>query len=288
VPYRLRKEERERERERSRLGMETSELRSRQIVRANNYASFTLVADKKKQDFTADFNVRVLEIGKDINFILLDRDGYEKWMRWFAHRVIEKEGVFTRVPRPELKPIYEFRSNIFQKTYRLGQGVFSLVLDNSYSTITDKTVDIHVVSRWNIKAPARDLPIVNQQVIALPAEVYEVLRRANDCYVSGHLEQCSIMFRKAVDFAIRLKLIQSGFNEKDLIDKQGNELSLSKKIGLLRKHNLITQTTAKHLADIKWYGDLGAHGKVRFVLEDIKDIMEPRVRAFLTGLSLKT
>lgn len=267
--------------------METSEIYSRQIIRAKNYASFTLTAGKRKRDFTVDFNVEVQETGKDINFMLLHYNEYKKWLNWLRHRYVTRNGVTVPVAMPVLKTIYKHRSNILEKTYRLGEGLFVLILDNTYSEITDKTVHVHIVSKWNIGAPVKDLPIINKEVIELPTEVYEVLQNANECYVSGHYEQSSVMFRKAIDFAIRLKLLQSGLGEADLMDKEGNELNLSKKIKLLHENDLVTQKTAKHIEDIKWYGDLGAHGKVRFVLEDISDNVEPKVRAFLTGLNLK-
>ncbi|MDG7041212.1 MAG: DUF4145 domain-containing protein [Nitrososphaerota archaeon] len=96
------------------------------------------------------------------------------------------------------------------------------------------------------------------------------------------------MLRKAIDFGIRLKLLQSEFTEKDLLDNQGNELDLDKKIKVLRNKGLISPHASKDLDIIKWFGNQGAHSKMSIVLDDVKDNVEPRVRAFFGGLNLKT
>lgn len=267
--------------------METHEFYGRQIIRANNFAVLTFHSNEKQRDFTIDFTVEVLQDGKDINFILLDSEEYKKWRDWFYNRVITKNNQTVKIPRPDLKIIYERKSNILEKTLDLGQGMFSLVFDNSYSVITDKSISFKIISHWNTKTPSNDLPIVNKQVIELPAEVYEPLSKANDSYVNGHYEQCSVMLRKAIDFAIRLKILQFGIDEKELHDKNGNELTLSQKIKILRDNGLLTQKISKYLDDIKWYGDNAAHSNVRFVIDDIRENTEPKIRAFLTGLNLK-
>jgi len=128
-----------------------------------------------------------------------------------------------------------------EKVFDLGQGVFTLVFDNSYSSITDKTITFTIISKWNIKSPSNDLPVTNKDVIELPLEVYEPLSKANESYTHGHFEQCAVMLRKAIDYAIRLKLLQSGIDEMELNDKNGNELGLSQKIKILKENGLLTQ-----------------------------------------------
>ncbi|MGI0059171.1 MAG: DUF4145 domain-containing protein, partial [Nitrosotalea sp.] len=225
--------------------------------------------------------------GLDLNFILMNNDEFKKWREWFYGRMVTKNNQTSAIPRPTLSVIYEHRSNMMEKTFNLGQGMFTLVFDNHYSTITDKTITFSLVSRWNMTSPSSNLPVINKTVIELPSEVYEPLSKANESYIHGHFEQCTIMLRKAIDYAIRLKLLQSGIDENELNDKDGNEIRLSEKIKILKENGLLTQKIAKYLDDVKWYGDHGAHTKMKFVVEDIRDNIEPKIRAFLTGLNLK-
>lgn len=267
--------------------METSELYGRQIIRAKNFGTFTFRATEKQRDFTIDFKIEVQQEGLDLNFILMNNDEFKKWRDWFFSRIVVKNNQSHAVPRPPLTIIYERRSNILEKTFNLGEGVFTLVFDNNYSSITDKTIIFTVISKWNIKSPSNDLPVTNKDVIELPLEVYDPLSKANESYTHGHFEQCTVMLRKAIDSAIKLKILQSGIDETELNDKDGNEVRLSQKIKILKENGLLTQKIARYLDDIKWYGDHGAHTNMKFVVEDIRDNIEPKVRAFLTGLNLR-
>jgi Domain of unknown function (DUF4145) len=268
--------------------MESNQSYFRQIVRAGNWSSIQMRADTKK-DYSIEVKVRVIEVGMDLITMLVSDNNYELWKNWWnslvAWRGSGQRG--TAPQKPQLETLFSLRTNYVDRSFALGTGNFVLIFDNTYSTLTDKTTELLLTQKWNLETPIKNLPIMNKEVIELPDEVSYALAKANECYLSGHYEQSSVMFRKAIDFAIRLKLLQSGLNEKELFDEQGNELSLSAKIKLLRSHDLLTQKAAQNLDDIKWFGDLGAHSKTRLVIDDVRDRVEPKVRTFLTGLALK-
>jgi hypothetical protein len=268
--------------------MESNQTRFRQIVRAGNWSSIYLRADTKK-DYSIEVNLRVLEVGWDLITMLVRESEFTTWRDWWNKFVAWKSTPASQPApqKPQLKTLFSLRTNYIEKSLALGAGNYVLIFDNTYSTWNDKTTELVLTQKWNLETPMKDLPIVTKEVIELPEEVSYFLAKANECYLSGHSEQSSVMFRKAVDFAIKLKLLQSGLNEKELFDQQGNELGLSAKIALLRSHDLLTPKTAQNLDEVKWFGDLGAHSKTRLVTEDVRDRIEPKVRAFLTGLALK-
>ena len=272
--------------------MEVARSRTRQVVRAQNYGSYVFEVSEKKRDFRFQLYLKVEQVGMDIGVMLLDYGQFTIWANWFTSWKAWQAGPAmgpthrAKPVLPRIPAVYSQRTNLVEKTFDFAPGTYALLLDNTYSQWTDKTVDFLATQTWDVLKPPGDLPIVNRSIINLPLEVQEPLAKANECYVSGHYAQSAVMFRKALDFAIRLKLFQSGLDESSLSDSEGNELSLSKKIKLLRDNDLITQTTSRHIHDIKWFGDLGAHSKMPIVFGDIRDIIEPKVRAFLTGLGL--
>lgn len=192
------------------------------------------------------------------------------------------------IPEPLTAKIANDRTNRFKETFNLDPETYSLVFNNTYSFTTDKTLRLEIVEQWNLDEPVENLPILDQLKDEVPSDILLCLSKANECYNSGHYEQASVMFRKAADFAIRIKLLQSGLNEKDLVDAEGNDLSLSQKVTLLRKNQLITQRTSKDLEQIRWFGDIGAHSQMQIAQSDIRDVIEPKVRSFLVGLNLKS
>lgn len=119
----------------------------------------------------------------------------------------------------------------------------------------------------------------------LPSEVEDAIRKANECYISGHYVQASVMLRKALDFAITKKLLQEG--KRNEIYEDGLEKSLDQKIKLSLEFNLITNMDKADLADIKWYGNAGAHSKMQLAKEDIEN-MEKKLRKVIGQLNLKT
>lgn len=270
--------------------MEFNETHSRQVVRASNWASFYFHVHMKK-DYELKVYLKVQEVGLDINAMVVSTEDYTKWNGW-----INKMGAWRADPKllkgpapakPQIYGHFSGRTGFLEKTFQMNASDCALILDNTYSQVNDKTIVLILTERWNTKTPQKDLPSIDEKVLTVPDEIREILQHANDCYVSGHYGQSTVMFRKAVESAIRLKLLQEGSREDELFDSQGNEIRLSKKIALLRSKKLVTQKTAESIEDIKWFGDMGAHSRTRIILEDISDRIEPRVRAFLTGLSLR-
>lgn len=281
--------------------MGKSEFWIYEIVRAKKHACFVFTVDAKKhKGFRITFDANVSETGKDVRYVLMSHSDYQKWENWKTNPITYKrdakgnivkngEGIPITVPVPEPKTakIIDRRTNILEKTIPIKEGSYALILDNTYSTITDKTLWLHVIEEWNTELPANNLPVVNQLVPDLPKDVGICLTKANECYISGHYEQASVMLRKAVEIASRIKLLQAELGDKGLYDSEGNELLLTGKIKMLRANNLITQRAARDLDEIKWFGDVGAHGTMKIVQKDIRDNIEPRVRSYLAGLNLK-
>lgn len=280
--------------------MVTSDLWIDQIVRAGKRATFTFQVGVKQADFRVKFDGSVGEWGKDLRFYLMTLSDYKKWTHWLANQtrirkdekgrtMKDEQGnpLYESIPEPETTTYFDVRSSVLKEETGLKAETYTLVIDNSYSTITDKSFYLRVTEQWNVTSPPSNLPIIAQLNGEVPDDVSLCLQKANECYTNGHYEQSSVMLRKAVEFAIRIKLLQAGLTDKDLLDNEGNELSLSKKIALLRKQNLITNRTSKDLDTMKWFGDTAAHGQMKIVEEDIRENVEPKVRSFLVGLNLK-
>ena len=235
-----------------------------------------------------------------MRYYLMTLSDYKKWTHWLANQtrlkkdekgqtMKDEQGIplYESVPEPETTTYFDVRSSMLKEEVNLSAETYTLVIDNSYSRTTDKSFYLDVTEQWNVKTPPSDLPIIAQLYGEVPDEVSLCLQKANECYTNGHFEQSSVMLRKAVEFAIRIKLLQAGLTDKDLYDSEGNEFSLSKRIALLRKQNLITGRTSKDLDMMKWFGDTAAHGQMKIVEEDIRENIEPKVRSFLVGLNLK-
>jgi len=279
--------------------MEKIEFWIYEIVRAGKHAYFVFDVDARRHEgFRVSFEARVEETGKDIRYILMSYSDYQKWAHWKANPttykmdkrgkiVTDVSGVPVRVsvPEPKTAKIIDVRTNILEKTVSIKEGNYTLILDNTYSALTDKTLWLHVIEEWKTELPIDNLPVFDQLVPDLPKNVRICLTRANECYVSGHYEQASVMLRKAVEFASTIKLLQAKLGDK-LFDDYGNELSLTGKIKMLRKHKLITQRTATDLDKIKWFGDIGAHRTMKIVQKDIQNNIEPKIRSFLAELNL--
>jgi len=282
--------------------MEKVEFWIREIVRANKYAYFVFDADAERhRDFSITFEARISETGKDVHYMLMSYNDYKKWADWKdnpleyerdekGNIVRNEEGIpiRVRVPEPKTKKLVDERTSVLKDTVLIKEGnYYALVFDNTYSKITDKTLSLHVTEAWNTELPVKNLPVVDDLVPLLPEDVGICLAKANDCYISGHYSQTSVMFRKAVEFASRIKILQAGLDKKLLYDEKGNELSLTGKIKVLRTNNLVTQRTAADLDKIKWFGDVGAHGTMKITRRDLEDNIEPKIRNFLVGLNLK-
>lgn len=269
-------------------------------IGAGNYQTFMFRVDKSQSEYQITVNANVIENSLDIIYFLCLYSDYQKFDEWKKHPYEYKKDESGNVvknsqgypvtisrPAPAINYILWRRTNILEKSFPLQEGVYVLCFDNTYSAITSKSIWLHVVEEWDRKTPSTSLPIVEQILGEIPDNISNCIIDANDCYMSGHYNQCSVMLRKAVEIAIKIKLQQSGINVNQLFDKAGNELSLSGKIKLLIKKKLITQRNATDLERVKWFGDIGAHSVMKITHQDVRDNVEPRVRSFLVGLNLK-
>jgi len=269
-------------------------------IGAGNHQTFMFRVDKSQNEYQITINSNVLETGHDVIYWLCLYQEYKKFDDWrknpFEYKrddsgniVKDSYGnaVTVTKPSPSISYVIHRRTNILEKTLSLQEGVYVLIFDNTHSTITSKSIWLHVIEEWDKKTPSSSLPIVEQLLGNLPDDVSNCIIGANDCYISGHYDQCSVMLRKAVEIAIKIKIKQSGMDINQLFDKAGNELSLNGKMKLLTKKRLITQRNASDLEQAKWFGDIGAHGTMKIFPQDIRDIVEPKVRNFFVALNLK-
>jgi len=138
-----------------------SEVWIDQVVRAGRRATFTFQVDQKQEGFVVRFDGRVREEAKDLNFVLMPQEDYEKWKYWEDHRwkekkdeagnvMTDKEGftVTEDVPEPETHRFLNLRSNALKEEVPLEPGTYVLVLNNKYSTVTDKGLDLHITEQW--------------------------------------------------------------------------------------------------------------------------------------------
>ena len=236
----------------------------------------------------------------DLKYLLCSNQDYKIYRNWrisryepkldsYGNLAITSSSFSVPVDEsfPNIHPFFNLQTNQIEKTVSLDPGSYALILDNVHSTFTSKSVWLDVVESWDHNVPLSDLPLIDQLSNKLPVDVLTCIIDANNSYKVGHYNQCSIMLRKAIEIACKIKLLQSNVTSKQLIDKDGYEISLSKKIKLLQTKHLITQRNLKDIEHVKWFGDQSVHGSMKIALSDIRDTIEPRIRSFLVGLNLK-
>lgn len=261
---------------------------------------FMFHVNENQDDFKIFFDSKVNGNGLDIRFILCTYEDCQKLIKWMNNRtkyqydsqgqvIKDKEGypITVAVPKPQIQEFFNVRTNILNRTINLSSGMYTLLFDNTYSSIRGKNLFLHIIEAWDEENPGKDLSMIQHLLDEVPSDVVVCLEDANDCYVAGHYNQCSVMLRKGIDLAIKIKLLQSGFKSNQLLDKSGNEIGLASKIKLLKTKKLITQKSASDIEQVKWFGDIGAHGTMRVTEQDISDNIDPKIRSFLVGLNLK-
>ncbi len=269
-------------------------------VTANNYQRFIFKVDENQKGFKIKINSHILETDKNIIYHLSLFDDSERLTKWMRNKytykrdsngniVKDKNGYLIQVliPPPEINEIINVKTNMLEKTISLSPGVYALMFDNTYSAINAKNVWLHVIEIWDEELSSENLPIIEHLLEDLPEDVGRCVLDANNCFTSGHYNQCSVMLRKAIEIASKIKLQQSTVEKNEIFDNGGNEIGLTGKVKLLRKHKLITQHSVSDLDQIKWFGNIAAHGTMNVTIQDIKDNVEPKTRSFLVGLNLK-
>lgn len=269
-------------------------------IDSGKFKFFKFRVQKNKTEFKIHFDVNVSDKGLDIRFLLCTYEDYQKITQWMNNKVKQKLNskgqlvydkdklpVMVDIPKPEIQAIFEFKTSILNITVDLSSGTYALLLDNTYSMVTGKNLSFHIMETWNEKDVKEDLPIV-QLLDGLPTDVITCVKDANDCYVAGHYNQCSIILRKGIELATKIKLLQSGVASEELLDQAGNEGGLSFNIKLLKDKKLLSSKNSSDMERIKWFGNVGAHGTMRITEQDIRDNIEPKTRNLFTELDLKT
>lgn len=263
------------------------------ILRLNN-REINAIFFHSPIDITININSIVKETGLDIEFRLMSYDDYLKLKEyWDNHpgNPRNSRGVYSREPpKPSITDIFSRRTNIIEQSFSIeGKKKYAWVLNNSYSKLNDKTVTtkIEFQSKQNENYTKKDLPIIENLKDVIPSELFEDLKDANDCYLHEHNRQSAIMFRKALETAIKLKILQSSLDANILKNNDGNQLRLSEKLSVLVSNNLISSKIKSEMDDtVKWFGDSGVHTKMHIVNDDIRQIIEPKFRKFLSELNL--
>jgi hypothetical protein len=120
-----------------------------------------------------------------------------------------------------------------------------------------------------------------------PRHVQMCLREANLCFQHECYVASSIMLRKVVEVATTLKFLQTG-NDSRLLDKEKNEISLTKRLKILIEIFPPVRKDAQNMLLVKWWGDKGAHDPSVFLLpETVQTVIAPKVKTFLHSLQLK-
>lgn len=239
---------------------------------------------------------KVEQEGLDLYFYLSTVDDYKKLAEfWKNHPANPKNprGPYVSKPKePKLNYLFSIRTNIVDREFDLDNNVsYAWVLNNTHSRLQGKTVTtrIKLHSSSQISMNALDnLPSVELFKNKIPNTVFDDIKDANDCYISGHNRQSAIMFRKALESSILVKVQQTGLPIEILQNPQGDELKLSKKLDVMLTKKLITNNLKNDIEQtVKFFGDSGVHTRMTIVPEDIRSIIEPKFRKFLESLSLK-
>ena len=281
--------------------MQKNEIWMDYKIDSGAYRRFIFNVNENQEGFKIFFDSTVQGNGLDLRFVLCTHGDGEKLIKWMNNRrkyqydskgqmMTNKQGypVIVAVPPPQIEKFFDVRTNILKRTVNVPLGNYTLFFDNTYSTMTGKNLWLHIVETWDEEHSGEDLPIMQHLLEEMHPDVTMCINDANDCYVAGHYNQCSVMLRKAVDLAIKIKLLQSGMNTEQLLDKTGNEIGLSSKIKILKKKKLVTQKNSSGIEHVKWFGNIGAHGTMRVVEQDIRDNIDPKIRSFLVELNLKS
>jgi hypothetical protein len=123
-------------------------------------------------------------------------------------------------------------------------------------------------------------------VSSFPADLQACLAAANNCFVARHNMACSILLRKSLDVGISKKFQQAGKNSR-LLDSDGYEISLKKKLNIVLEVAPKTKAELQEIRLVKWLGDKAVHDpSVMITPEDITNSM-PIFKSFLIDLQLK-
>jgi len=239
-------------------------------------------------------NSKVDEVGLDIRFMLTTKSEYQKLFQyWLKHPANPKnpQGVYSSYPeQPKINTIFEQRTNIIEKEFAIKTNeTYAWIFDNTYSKLQGKTIYTKISLQSEDKIETKSsLPLIDLFNDKLPIEILSDLKAADECFRCNHYRQSAIMFRTALESAIKIKILQSNLPLKIIQDTTGNEKRLSDKLSILVSNGLISNTIKSDIEfTVKWFGDSGVHTNMPIVEDDIRLNIEPRFRKFLNYLNLK-
>ena len=278
--------------------MQKSEMWLVHKINSGSFQQFIFKVNDNQKGFKIFFKSAVDGNGLDIKFTLCTYEDCQKLLKWMENKtkfkydsqgqIVKDTGgypISVAVPRPKIREFFDVKTNILNRPISLPSDTYVLLFDNSHSFVTGKNLFTHIIETWN-EENVRDFPGLQHLLKIVPSDVATCIKDANDSYVAGHYDQCSVMLRKGIELAVKTKLLQSGLTSQ-LQDNAGNEIVLASKIKLLKTKKLVTQKNVSDIERIKWFGDMGAHGTMKIEEQDIRDNTGPKVRSFLAALNLK-
>lgn len=147
-----------------------------------------------------------------------------------------------------------------------------------------RTLDIYNPISLDAPSEPSELLFPETFLNAQPNDVRRCLQEANGCANHGFWVAARLMLRKAVDIAVNLRLKQLGKEDEICVNDQ--EKSLSARLELLASHAPGIRRDIRDILVIKWFGDKGAHSRMAVFENDIRSIVAPKLRSFLTHLGL--
>jgi len=232
--------------------------------------------------------------GSKIVFMLMTEEDYRKIETWWEKHPANPKStqpVYVKYPpEPSTNRIFQRDTNIIDKEFEIDNNItYAWVLNNTNSILTSKVVQTKIIifPALEKNIPKENLTSYDHFKDQVSKVLYRDLKNANECFREGHYRQCAVMLRAAIETAIRLKADQEGFKD-ELIDKNGKEKDLTKKLDLLQTKNIILSNIKTDVENTtKKFGDWGVHSNTEIVNSDIIKIVEPSFRNFLTAINLK-
>ena len=125
-------------------------------------------------------------------------------------------------------------------------------------------------------------------LVTLPKEVAFCLGDANKCFAAGITAPCSVMIRKGIENAIRIKFTQIG-RQREMYSEDEKEITFDMKLTKASTEFPAVRGDIKTIRNtVKWFGDKGTHDpSTAITLGDIKDNVVPKTKAFIINLQLK-
>lgn len=265
-------------------------------VTSRNMSAMFFETTKKNGVCKVKIFSQVMEENLDIKFLLVTEEDFHKVEEyWNLHPQNPRNVPFGNIkmpPKPDIHKFFDDRNNHVDKDFELSNNVrYAWVMNNTYSSLTNKTIKTKIIIQTlsDKEHSKENLPITDLFKNKIPSSIYEDLEDANDCYVSNHFRQSAIMFRKALESTIKVRVQQEDLPISILQNEQGDELKLSKKLNVLLEHELISNNLKNEIAStIKWFGDSSVHTKMPIVAEDVRKSIEPVFRKLLAEFELKS